>query len=109
MYDEAQLAEQRSVSGEDAYVWSNLPQGNALSQPAVGINYEAKATAVPPALPARGWEGLRGAAGKLQMLSAHSDGRKWERLSLYSHFFVAGGLVRVRARSLSAINHSCPL
>lgn len=37
---------------------------NALSQPAADINYESKATAVPPALPVRRWKVLRGWLGR---------------------------------------------
>lgn len=48
------------VPGERAHAQSNLPQENALSKPAAGINYESKATAVPPAIPVRSQEGLRG-------------------------------------------------
>lgn len=82
-------------------------------QPAADINYELTATTVPPALPVWRWEGLRGATGKLQMLLAHSYGRHWARLLLYSDLFAAGVLVKAEpledwAESLHAINHSCP-
>lgn len=117
-YDEALRAEQCVVSGGSAYAQSNLPQENALSQPAADINYESKATPVPPALPVWCWEALRGWLGRnhgeaTDVAHTFLHSRKQERLWLYSDLFAAGGLVRaeplkVWIKSLHAINHSCP-
>lgn len=85
-----------------AYAQSNLPQENALSQPAADINYESKATAVPPALPVWCWEGLRdwldrSCGEATDAARTFSYSRKWERLWLYSDLYCCRWIGESRA------------